>query len=63
MGRMRGDMCLGLANGDNSFVSCGGADGQLTAEMVSVGIFEMAPAQIGQRDGWTVLSENIRVKN
>lgn len=55
--------CLGIANGGNSVISCGGADGRLTVEASTIGTFELAPAPIGELDGWAVLSENVRVKN
>lgn len=54
--------CLGIAAGSRSTISCA-AGGLLGAGSAGVGSFEMGPAPIGERDGWTVLSDNIRVSD
>jgi hypothetical protein len=59
---VEGDTCLAVPNGERSVIACGRA-GQFGTTVNGVGAFEVAPAPIQGRDGWTVLSDNIRVSD
>lgn len=56
------NVCLVVAAGEESFMSCGSQGGEITAGSPA-GTFGMGPAPIQERDGWTVLSENVRVQD
>lgn len=57
-----GGICLAIASGNNSSIACG-AVGRLGTSTSGAGEFEVDPAPIAERDGWTILSENICVKD
>lgn len=57
---LTGEVCLAVAHGEASGVACSGSGGVgLTVPQLPP--FEMGPAPMVTEDGWTVLSENIRV--
>jgi len=56
-----GDTCLFVWDPPESVMACGGG-GMLGLDGPKCN-FEMHPAPIGEKDGWTVISENIRVED
>ena len=61
--RTSGGICVAIdAADDNDSVACSGRNG-LLGTSGSFGSIEVADAPIGERDGWTVISENIRIEN
>ena len=55
-------LCLVIANGPGSMLACSGGD-ELGASASGAGTYEVRPAPISEKDGWTVLSENVRVED
>ena len=58
----KGDICLAIGSGSSSMIACGDPTGSFGARSPA-GSFEVRPAPIAERDGWTVLTENIRVND
>lgn len=58
-----GMICIALAKGEQSSTACGGGGGPLGVTSGTIGTFVIGAAPIDELDGWTVLSENIRVEN
>lgn len=56
-----GAACLFVAADKDSTIACGGG-GAVTASSPA-GTFELGPAPMPADDGWTVISENVRVLN
>lgn len=54
-----GTACLYVAAEQDSGIACGGV-GTISMQ-TPPGNFELGPAPIGEKDGWTTLSENVRV--
>lgn len=52
--------CLLVADGDDSVIACG-ATGAVATTTPSGAQFELAPAPIAVAEGWTIISENVRV--
>ena len=58
-----GGICVAIdAADDNDSVACSGRNG-LLGTTGPFGSIEVADAPISERDGWTVISENIRIEN
>ena len=59
-----GGVCVAIDAGDDrsDLVACSGRNGLLGASG-PFGSIEVAGAPIGEREGWTVISENIRIQN
>ena len=58
-----GGICVVIdAADDNDSVACSGRNGPM-GTTGPFGSIELADAPIGEREGWTVISENIRVEN
>ena len=56
----KGGVCLVIWDGAESSMACGGA---ILGVSNTDSRFEVQPAPIGEKDGWIVLSENIRVED
>ena len=58
-----GGVCVAIdAGDDNDSVACSGRNALLGTSGL-FGSIEVADAPIGEREGWTVISENIRIQN
>lgn len=58
-----GGICVAVDGADDDYsVACSGRDSFLGASG-SYGSIEVADAPIGEREGWTTISENIRIQN
>ena len=54
-----GSVCLAVDAGEDSVIACGGASGVTTSGPGYTA--ELAPAPLEERDGWTIVGDNVMV--